>query len=45
LANCKLEYLPLVLAKGFPKEEEKIKIKELVENILRKHKEDEMVIK
>ncbi len=45
LANCKLEYFPIVLAKGLPKEEEKVKIKELVENILKKHTEDEMVIK
>lgn len=44
LKNCKANFFPSIISKGFPKEEKKA-IEELVQNIKKKHQEDELVIK
>lgn len=45
LINCKVNFFPSIISKGFPKEEIKKQIGELVEKIKTKHQEDEIVIK
>lgn len=45
LSNCKVNFFPPIISKGFPEEEEKKAIVELVQNIKKKHLEDEMVLK
>lgn len=45
LINCKANFFPSIISKGFPKLEEKKQIIELVNKIKLRHQEDEMVIK
>lgn len=45
LNNCKANFFPSIISKGFPKAEEKKHLIELVNKIKLRHQEDEMVMK